>query len=242
VEDGRFALMRLFAEPELSLSDALTAQSFSATPGDDSLPWHLHVILSRCLRVRDFADRQSMDGEEDEDEEDIGGSSSSITADRLTSGYASQLEALGRVEEAVFVLLHLKHSLGRQKAIKDLLSRQVSKFGEYPSRLMQECKIPRKWLEEAKAVHAQGRDDLYAAWQHYLAAEMWDDAHDVAVKALAPEAVVCHDMTLLHELFERMIDKGVRRWTERGQVGFVFLFSPTIYHIEEFTPSFTGLR
>jgi hypothetical protein len=70
---------------------------------------------------------------------------------------------------------------------------------------------------------------------------MWDDAHDVAVKALAPEAVVCHDMTLLHELFERMIDKGVRRWTERGQVGFVFLFSPTLYHIVVFTPSFTGL-
>lgn len=113
--DALFSLIRLHADPTCSLSDILDPLSFGSSPLDYSVPWHLYVILSRCMGVRDFADRGdpgvaagSDEGSEAEDE--IEGHSPS--ADLLASSYAGQLEALGLLQEAVFVLLHIEGSVG----------------------------------------------------------------------------------------------------------------------------------
>jgi nuclear pore complex protein Nup98-Nup96 len=118
--DGLFSLIRLHAEPPCSLSQILTPLTFGPSPVDYSLAWHLYIILSRCMRVRDFVDRGVPEGrsrsrmddsdEAQEEEDDVEGHSPS--ADLLASTYALQLEGLGMIQEAVFVLLHIEGSAG----------------------------------------------------------------------------------------------------------------------------------
>ena len=111
--DALYSMIRLFADPSSSLSTILTPLSFNASPVDYRLCWHLYVIMSRCLRVRDFSDRGDaglqLDPQENEDY-DVEGHSPS--ADLLTNSYALQLEQLGMIQEAVFVLLHIEGPLG----------------------------------------------------------------------------------------------------------------------------------
>ena len=111
--DALYSMIRLFADPSSSLATILAPLSFSASPVDYRLCWHLYVITSRCLRVRDFSDRGDtglqFDPEENEDNRVEGHSPS---ADLLTNSYALQLEQLGMIQEAVFVLLHIEGSLG----------------------------------------------------------------------------------------------------------------------------------
>ena len=106
--DALYSLIKLFADSECSLSSILSPFSFSTSPADYRLPWHLYIILSRCLRIRDLADRGTPVRTDEED--DVEGHSPS--ADLLTNSYASQLEQLGMIQEAVFVLLHLEGSAG----------------------------------------------------------------------------------------------------------------------------------
>ena len=111
--DALYSMIRLFADPSSSLSTILTPLSFSASPVDYRLCWHLYIVMSRCLRARDFSDRGDtglqFDPRENEDHRVEGHSPS---ADLLTNSYALQLEQLGMIQEAVFVLLHIEGSLG----------------------------------------------------------------------------------------------------------------------------------
>jgi nuclear pore complex protein Nup98-Nup96 len=109
--DALYSIIRLFADPSCSLSDILNPLSFGPSPADCSLPWHLYIIFSRCLRSRDFADRGDPGQQNDEaDGDTIEGHSPS--ADLLASSYAHQLEQQGMLQQAVFVLLHIEGSAG----------------------------------------------------------------------------------------------------------------------------------
>lgn len=110
--DALYSLIRLFAEHTLSLSDILAPLSYGSSPVDYRLAWHLYIILSRCLRVRDLADRADP-GPLDEGAD--GGDhveGHSPSADLLANSYAMQLERLGLIQEAAFVLLHIEGSAG----------------------------------------------------------------------------------------------------------------------------------
>lgn len=112
--DALYSLVKLFADPACSLSSVLGPFSFSPSPCDHRLPWHLYVLMSRCLRIRDFADRGDVHEETVDDdartEPEVEGHSPS--ADLLASSYALQLEKAGMLQEAVFVLLHIEGSEG----------------------------------------------------------------------------------------------------------------------------------
>ena len=153
--DGIYSLIKLYSDPVCSLSQILNPLSFAPSPIDYSVPWHLYMILSRCLRIRDFADRgETGISESEEDEErvyevEIEGHSPS--ADLLTASYAFQLEQLGLIQESLFVLLHLEGSLGRKKAIKELLARNAPALDEWMVRgVVGSLKIPMEWVYEAK--------------------------------------------------------------------------------------------
>lgn len=109
--DAMFSLIRLFSDPACSLSSILTPYSFGPSPVDYSFSWHLYIILSRCMRIRDFADRGDP-GVDSVVEEDYRVEGHSPSADLLTSTYALQLEQLGMIQEALFVLLHIEGSAG----------------------------------------------------------------------------------------------------------------------------------
>lgn len=167
--DALYSLIRLFAEPSCSLSSVLEPLSFGPSPIDCRLSWHLYILISRCLRIRDFADRgdpgaQTTQGED----EGVHVEGHSPSADLLANSYAAQLERLGLVQEAVFVLLHIEGSVGyvshhrsvvtlltinlrRKRAIKELLTRSASKLDDWMIRgLVGSLKIPMAWVNEAK--------------------------------------------------------------------------------------------
>lgn len=110
--DALYSMIRLFSDLS-SLSTILSPLSFNPSPIDYRLCWHLYVIMSRCLMVRDFSDRGDTGLELDQEESQekpVEGHSPS--ADLLANSYALQLEQLGMIQEAVFVLLHIEGSAG----------------------------------------------------------------------------------------------------------------------------------
>ena len=111
--DALFSLIRLYAEPACSLSQILSPLFFGPSPADYSFPWHLYIILSRCMRIRDLADRGESEHVEEMDV-DVSGrrEGHSPSADLLASYYAQQLEQLDMLQEAIFVLLHIESSAG----------------------------------------------------------------------------------------------------------------------------------
>ncbi|KAI0764576.1 nuclear protein 96-domain-containing protein [Trametes elegans] len=221
--DALYSLIKLFADPACNLSAVLSPFSFSPAPADYRLPWHLYVLLSRCLRIRDLADRDTSvcrgDTEEGRDNEEDPVEGHSPSADLLANSYASQLEQLGMIQEAVFVLLHIEGSAGRARVIKELLTRSASKLDDWVMRgLVGSLKVPVSWISEAKAVHALDGGELYEAYQLYIAAGLYNSAHDIAVLELAPDAVIRQDLLLLRELFDVFDGHPVNGWNERGKV------------------------
>ncbi|KAG1762967.1 nuclear protein 96-domain-containing protein [Suillus occidentalis] len=210
--DALFPLIRLHADPACSLSQALSPLSFGPSPGDYSLLWHLYIILSRCMRIRDFADRadpgrrrDAMDDDNEQDQHE----GHSPSADLLASSYAHQLEQLDMLQEAVFVLLHIEGSAGREKAIKDLLHRSTDKLDEWMcSGILGSLKIPIAWVNEARAVYAIYEGKVFEAYQLYLNAGLYQQAHDLVVQ----------DLDLLMSLFERIANQTADGWHTRGKV------------------------
>ncbi|THH21138.1 hypothetical protein EW146_g347 [Bondarzewia mesenterica] len=219
--DALYSLIRLYADPACSLSHICSPLSFGPSPIDYSIPWHLYILLSRCMRVRDFADRDGPRGNSDselsdEEEETIEGHSPS--ADLLASSYALQLEQMDLIQQAVFVLLHIEGSTGREKAIKDLLARSAPKLDDWMTRgIAGSLKIPLSWINEAKAIYALDNGNVYEAYQLYLQAGLYNAAHELAVLELAPEAVVRDDLELLQALFGRIAGHSVDGWHVRGK-------------------------
>ncbi|ESK88082.1 nucleoporin nup189 [Moniliophthora roreri MCA 2997] len=216
--DAHFSLLHLHSNPSLSLSQSplLRPHSFGPSPVDFALPWHLYIILSRVLRARDFGDRSVV--RHAEDSESVEGHSPS--ADLLANSYALQLEQMGLIQEATFVLLHIEGSIGRQKAIKDLLSRSADKLDEWMTRgLVGSLKIPMKWVQEAKALRALSQSAFYDAHELYLQAGLTDAAHNIAVLELAPDIVIRRDLDMLKDIFERFTStEGVDGWGLRGKL------------------------
>ncbi len=115
--DAFYSLIRLYADPACSLATISSPLSFGASPADYSILWHLYIILSRSMRIRDYPDRDDpgpgvtrASQEIDDREAQVEGHSPS--ADVLASTYALQLEQQDLIQEAAFVLLHLEGSSG----------------------------------------------------------------------------------------------------------------------------------
>ncbi|KII87791.1 hypothetical protein PLICRDRAFT_699296 [Plicaturopsis crispa FD-325 SS-3] len=219
--DALFSLIRLHAEPACSLSQILSPFSFGASPVDYSLPWHLYIVLSRCMRVRDFSDRgdpgPASDDGDDDDESRVEGHSPS--ADLLASSYAFQLEQLGMLQEALFVLLHIEGPAGRKKAVMEMLSRNAPKLYDpwMVHGVAGSLLIPMAWVDEAKAIHAFDNGRVYEAYELYLSARLFNQAHELAVLELAPDAVIRQDLDLLSELFAKIAGQPVNGWHIRGK-------------------------
>jgi nuclear pore complex protein Nup98-Nup96 len=210
--DALFSLIKLYSEPACSLSHILKPFSFGPSPVDYSLPWHLYILLSRCIGVRDFADRGDPGADVDMDnssDEETRAEGHSPSADLLTSTYALQLEKLGMIQEAAFVLLHIEGSVGfvffwfffytftpsshphhplrREKAIKDLLARSAPLLDEWMTRgLIGSLKIPRSWVNEAKV-----RDTPVVGSHHLFLYNIFNRLYMPLIRAKSGQRTSC---------------------------------------------------
>jgi nuclear pore complex protein Nup98-Nup96 len=137
-EDPLFSLIRLHSDPALSLSQVLSPLSFGPDErwGGVGMCWHLYIILSRSMRIRDFIDRVPVSSarringraqESNSGDDELESVPSQVelgpshTANLLTSGYAFELEGWGMIQEAAFVLLHLEDTEGYVSSLLQVL-------------------------------------------------------------------------------------------------------------------------
>ncbi|PWN50551.1 hypothetical protein IE53DRAFT_362282 [Violaceomyces palustris] len=233
--DALFEIIKLYAQPMHELETALNPCGFGPSNADLRLPWHLYDLLSRVLRQRDFQDRTDLGLDAAADPMELETSSqgqvdavaegNSARADGLCSGYANQLELQGLWKWSIFILLHLELTSSRSKAIKELLARKVNRIdGEAEAFLVETLQIPREWIFEARAYEARKRDDRFQEFGLLLKAKLYVQAHEVASKYLAPEAILRGDHDLVLSLFSPFYtevldqDEDLPGWKQGGQV------------------------
>ncbi len=227
--DILFHLLKIYSDPVYDLETTLAPRGYSASRADYRLGWQLSLLLSQVLRIRDFADRTepgvepgTMEAEVDEEgnlvETEVLGYSA--TADTLTSHLAAQLEDQGFVEWSAFVLLHLQLPDYRAATLRALIERNIERLTADQERfLVEQLLIPPSWIFQARAIQAARRGDKFSEYQLLLQAELYLQAHRIAVYDLAPEAIIRCDHNLILKLFARFpSDIEIPGWKHGGQV------------------------
>jgi nuclear pore complex protein Nup98-Nup96 len=112
--DAIFHIIKIFVDPTYPLESVLEPRGFGPSPFDYRMPWHLYILLAKVLKLRDFEDREPIMQDLQSDSSDDASVSENISAwaDLLTSQYADQLNKMGLLKWAGFVLLHLEHPEG----------------------------------------------------------------------------------------------------------------------------------
>ena len=191
--DAMFELLRVAVNPEHPLEAALNARSFGPSAADESLPWHVYIVLSRALGARDFTDAI--------DAQLAGAPAHSACGVRLTLAYAAQLEDKGLWQWSAFVALFLDAPEARAAALEGILTRNVDSLDAHAGFLVDTLCIPETWLWKARATAAHARGDLYEEHRCLLEAHDLAGALRIASAELAIEAIIRGDQALLVDLF-----------------------------------------
>ncbi|XP_033208238.1 nuclear pore complex protein Nup98-Nup96-like isoform X2 [Belonocnema kinseyi] len=180
------------------------------------------------------------------------------------ANFAAQLETYDLWHWAIFVVLHLKHSRRRRKAVKDLLARHVEldEDEEYEKRenfLREELGIKFEWINEAKGVKACALKRYGEAAWYFTQAEMWNKAHEVINEYLAADAIINENYHYLNSLLAPLIQEEgsnvISGWMYQGQLLWDYLditaeiksllktdnFTQICYKLELLRPQLTNL-
>ncbi|KAJ2806520.1 hypothetical protein H4R20_001657 [Coemansia guatemalensis] len=185
VWDPAFQLLKLYGAPSFPLEAALLPESFSPARGDVRLPALLAWLLATVRACRGFDDACRYPDS---------AAVVSMSYNRLLTGWALQLEALGQWHWACFVLLQLASSPHKEHAIRALLERSlpnalptstltpslgadllppalgaeggasVDQAEEQVRFVLHELQLPRAWLYDAYATRARYERDLSDVW------------------------------------------------------------------------------
>ncbi|ORY07993.1 hypothetical protein K493DRAFT_403551 [Basidiobolus meristosporus CBS 931.73] len=215
--DVLFGLLKVYIDPAYSLEDAILPLSISPSPLDYRLSWHLFIMLERVLGVRLF--------ERYEDAIDSTPGANSCV------GFAFQLETLGLWKWAAFILLHLSDPHAREVSIRELIFRHTSvsaieesaglpeiPLTEEETFLVNALQIPSDWIYEAKALHAKYNGMEYEEAVCLIHAAKWNQAHQIIVERLAPDALLRDRVHRLKSLLDQVASQEVSDWESGGSV------------------------
>jgi len=193
--DMLFRIIKMYAQHSTDIYTALEPLGITRDPLDYRMTWCLSVMLSKALNV-------------------------STGFDNVTTSFASQLEAMGLWQWAIYVQLYLENQNSRQIAIKNVLGRHIDldTTKEEEIFLRETLRIPLSWVEEAKALRAAHIGDLRAQVDALIKADKHADAHHLVVENLAPEAVKSDDLSYLEDTLKRIDSSKVLDWDQLGQI------------------------
>ncbi|KAG5953175.1 hypothetical protein E4U53_006552 [Claviceps sorghi] len=210
-QDLLWGLLQLYADEKADMESILRPENSQLSPLDVRLSWQLGQALTWTGRVS-FGQQ----GEE--------------KADAMTIAYAAQLTAAGEWLDAVFVLLHLRNSSSRVKAIQEHLCRHAGKIGPDTgatfAALTDKFQIPAAWVWTALALYMRGvKHDASAEVHCLLRAGEYVEAHRVLVQQVAPQAVIARDYSTLSSLLSQFQGRvgSVAEWTRGGEIYSQFL-------------------
>lgn len=211
VYDLRYHLLQLHSKRMHSLEETLNPITHTADAMDFRLSWLLLQTL-RALGYRHC---------------------SPLTEARLSVDFASQLENEGLWQWGIFVLLHIKQQTQRERAVQQMLQRNVSvsaKVALYAEErfIVEELGIPMSWVDYAKAVKAGASGKHHLQAKYLLKAKHFATAHDVIFQHIAPDAIINGKMKYLHSLliqFEDTEGSSIRvpNWANQGQIFLDFI-------------------
>jgi len=208
--DLKYHLIKIYTDRSHSLEATLTPSSHTDDPLDFRMSWFIYRILS-SLGYR---------------------MSSSAGHDKLCKEFASQLETLGLWHWAVFVLLHMKDKVSRQRCVEAVLERSVALEADNMEAreawILDTLAVPEAWLAKAKAVLARVEDNQEELAKQLLKAHDWKEAHKVIVEELAPAAILSQDHQLLQHLLQQLahnqsIIEQIPGWDSQGKIYLDFL-------------------
>ncbi|GAB0131744.1 hypothetical protein EsDP_00000203 [Epichloe bromicola] len=210
-QDLLWGLLQLYADEKTDLEAILRPENSQLSPLDMRLSWQLGQALTSTGQV-------SFGQHGDE------------KADATTIAYAAQLTASGEWLEAIFVLLHLRHSSARMKAVREHLCRHAGMIGPDTGStfavLTEKFQIPPAWLWEALALYMRSvKQDASAEVHCLLRAGEFVEAHRVLVQQVAPQAVIERDYSTLSSLLSQFQGRAVSipEWTQGGEIYSQFL-------------------
>lgn len=204
-----YELISLFGSIDPDISRILDPRSSSNSPFDYKLPWLLHHVLVRALGIYSH------------------NSSSQISlGDKLAIEFSSQLEAHGLLVEAIFVLCHIADDRKALSTVQSFIGRNIAKFSEHDLASLRRLGIPADIFAEARALYAHYSGDHWAETQYLLDANLWEEAHDCAIRTVSPEAVVSGNTERLADLLVRFVHPEIRipSWSKGGQVYLDYIY------------------
>ncbi|KAI9806069.1 MAG: hypothetical protein M1833_004476 [Piccolia ochrophora] len=219
-EDLLLGLLKVYADlvegkRRYSIEDILSPYNHQTSPLDFRLAWQLFQLF-RAHEVTNHQPDSKSKGEH---------ATIDDTEARLTTDFAWQLESAGQWLWAVFVSLHLRSKGQRISAVQSLLARYGGSIGdghhdETFKSLVEEFRVPERWVWEAKALHARSVEQNSATEVAYLLkAHNWEEAHKTLCRTVAPEAIIENDSEGLQQLLTGFDNVNhVRDWRLGGQV------------------------
>ncbi|XP_017031633.1 nuclear pore complex protein Nup98-Nup96 [Drosophila kikkawai] len=211
VYDLRYHLLQLYSKRTHSLEETLNPITHTTDPMDFRLSWLVLQNL-RALGYRHCSE---------------------LTESRLTVDFASQLENEGLWHWGIFVLLHLKRRPQRERAVQQMLQRNVIVSGKIPLNaeecfVVEELNVPMCWVDYAKAVKAGASGKRHLQAKYLLKARHWVEAHEIIFQHIAPDAIINGRMDYLHSLliqFENTEGSSIRvpNWANQGQIFLDFI-------------------
>ncbi|KGO78408.1 Peptidase S59, nucleoporin [Penicillium italicum] len=151
--------------------------------------------------------------------------------DQLIWDFASELSAGGKLDQALFVLLHLSQANDRKRAVQETLARFAAQLPEpfaadgssHPAwqYLITELQLPEAWIWVAKALHARDIGDAAREVDCLIRGKHWNDAHATFCRIVGPSTIIEGDYRTLEALVSGFGDgpeRKMRGWSSGGGV------------------------
>lgn len=165
--DILYHLMLLNINKNKSLEQVLNTDTHTNDPTDYSLSWLL-LMTFQSLQI---------------------GSISEGCVNHIHLNFASQLEALGLYNWAIFVLSFIKDRKVRKSLIMEVLYRHIdigNDNSEMESELVNQLRVSPVWIHHIKANMCLSSKRYWEAYTHLSFTQRWIECHDIAVQQLIP--------------------------------------------------------
>ncbi|EMR09966.1 hypothetical protein PNEG_01724 [Pneumocystis murina B123] len=215
--DILYHLLLLFSKDDYPLENIIDSLTLNF-PLNFKIPWLLYIILSRTYNIRHFQDYTSFSSKKLQENK------TTIRGNQLTLNFASQLESSGLWHWAIFVLQHLQYAHIRERAIREILARNIADYynnkkNDLDTFLMQNLKIPKIWILESCALYSRYMNYYQSEEKYLLDAKLWNEAHKTLLTFIAPQAVIYSQHDVLYAFLQRFQNTSViTDWKIGGQI------------------------
>jgi uncharacterized ubiquitin-like protein YukD len=143
---------------------------------------------------------------------------------KITYQFSQELETIGLWQWAIFVVLHLENSSQKTSFVKDLLLKHCEDEN-FTSFFTEDLKIPRHYINEAKAIHFYSRGEYALSFIQWLNGGFYQKAHNVLISHMIitseshPQKFA--DLKIIKKLEKHK--EYIENWDTQGKVLFDFL-------------------